>query len=205
MCKLRTETTVIAATNPKIKYDRDQSTYGSHDSSEWLILIKGLSVNTALASPLLSRFDLILVLLDDQNNDWDRVVSHFILKGVRNHVRHGAAVHTLMQQATTVKEEVDDNCWSMNKLQAYISHVGKTFFPVLNPDAERVLMTYYKKQRMLDSRNAGGWFWHSLLLFHRDRAIEVITHFFLPPPARTTIRLLESLIRLAQGEHQGHG
>lgn len=86
VCKLRTETTIIAATNPKIKYDKEQSTFSFVE--DWGKLAElvvtppsqiGLAVNTALASPLLSRFDLILVLLDEQNSDWDRVVSHFIL------------------------------------------------------------------------------------------------------------------------------
>ncbi|XP_039843614.1 probable DNA helicase MCM9 isoform X5 [Panicum virgatum] len=61
---LSTRTTVFGATNPKGKYDPDQS----------------LSVNTTLSGPLLSRFDIVLVLLDTQNTAWDKIVSAHILK-----------------------------------------------------------------------------------------------------------------------------
>ena len=52
---LNTRTIVIATCNPRGKYDVSQD----------------LSVNTSIGSPLLSRFDLILLLLDNSNKKVD--------------------------------------------------------------------------------------------------------------------------------------
>ncbi|KAB0346488.1 hypothetical protein FD754_011345 [Muntiacus muntjak] len=134
VCKLNTRTTVLAAANPKGQYD-------AHES---------VSVNIALSSPLLSRFDLILVLLDTKNEDWDRIISSFILenKGYPNK---------------------SEKLWSMEKMKSYFCLIRK-LQPTLSNEGNQVLLRYYQMQRQSDSRNA----------------------------ARTTIRLLESLIRLAE-------
>ncbi|XP_057315035.1 DNA helicase MCM9-like [Hydractinia symbiolongicarpus] len=137
VCKLKTRTTILAATNPKGKYDRNES----------------VSVNVALASPLLSRFDIVLVLLDYQNEEWDKIVSDFIL--LKKKPENGVIL--------------ESGLWSMEKMQAYISYV-KCLKPALNEDSIRILQSYYQVQRAADARNA----------------------------ARTTIRLLESMIRIAE-------
>ncbi|KAI9349188.1 MCM2/3/5 family-domain-containing protein [Obelidium mucronatum] len=147
VCKLNTRCSILAATNPKGKYDPNQS----------------MEVNVALGSPLLSRFDLILTLLDTQNNDWDRKVSSFIL-GLPD---ESAAANNQQQQQP---QPGSKKLWDVDKLQAYLTFVKARFKPALTEPANEILKRYYQIQRGSDLRNA----------------------------ARTTIRLLESMIRLAQ-------
>ncbi|KAG8474033.1 hypothetical protein CXB51_033745 [Gossypium anomalum] len=137
---LSTRTIVFGATNPKGQYDPDQP----------------LSVNTALSGPLLSRFDIVLVLLDTKNPEWDLVVSSHIL---------GEGEYGNGKQ-----DEDLANIWSLSILRRYIGYVKKHFKPVLTKEAEKVISSYYQLQRRSATHNA----------------------------ARTTVRMLESLIRLAQ-------
>ncbi|XP_020221039.1 probable DNA helicase MCM9 isoform X2 [Cajanus cajan] len=137
---LSSRTTVFGATNPKGQYDPDQP----------------LSVNTTLSGPLLSRFDIVLVLLDTKNPDWDAVVSSHILSEA--------------ELDSTTNDEDLVNSWPLPTLKRYIQYVKEHFRPVLTREAEIVISSYYQLQRKSATHNA----------------------------ARTTVRMLESLIRLAQ-------
>ena len=138
VCKLNTRCSILAATNPKGNFDYGQS----------------IEVNLALGSPLLSRFDLIFVLLDRRNAEWDVVVS----------------THILTSEFENTRSANSYSSWaSLEKLKSYVKYC-KTFAPILIPESEKVLTSYYQFQRRTDQRNS----------------------------MRTTIRLLESLIRIAQ-------
>ncbi|KFM72686.1 DNA replication licensing factor MCM9, partial [Stegodyphus mimosarum] len=63
-----------------------------------------------------------------------------------------------------------DSVWSLTKMKNYFSLI-RYINPRITPECEKVLQTYYKRQRALEGRSA----------------------------ARTTPRLLQSLIRLAEG------
>ncbi|KMZ67685.1 putative DNA replication licensing factor [Zostera marina] len=138
---LSTKTIVFGATNPKGQYDPNQS----------------LSVNTTLSGPLLSRFDIVLVLLDTKNPDWDMVVSS----------------HILAEKGELKRSKDDEDlfeAWSLTMLRRYIYFVKRNFRPTLTEESEKIISSYYQLQRRSATENA----------------------------ARTTVRMLESLIRLAQ-------
>ncbi|CAM0951862.1 unnamed protein product [Alopecurus aequalis] len=146
---LSTRTIVFGATNPKGQYDSDES----------------LSVNTTLSGPLLSRFDIVLVLLDRKNPKLDEIISSHILAQSTKAEKEKTCDSGVKNTVTSGIEE-----WTLPFLRRYIHYVKQRFKPVLTKEAERVISGYYQLQRRSGTQNA----------------------------ARTTVRMLESLIRLAQ-------
>ncbi|XP_050349319.1 DNA helicase MCM9-like [Nymphalis io] len=134
VCKLNTRCAVIAACNPKGQYQKDEP----------------LSVNVSLGTPLLSRFDLIFILLDSKNKTWDKLVSSYILFG-------------------DAKQKEAKKKWSIEKLQMYIGLIGPRHTQ-MTKSANTILQCYYMMQRKSEYRD----------------------------PSRTTVRMLDSLIRLSQ-------
>ncbi|KAL6545807.1 DNA helicase mcm9 [Orobanche gracilis] len=109
---LSTRTIVFGATNPKGQYDPDQP----------------LSVNTTLSGPLLSRFDIVLVLLDTKNPHWDSVVS--------SHILYEA------QQSKGNHDENLSDIWSLTMLRR------------IDIEAENIISSYYQLQRRSATHNA---------------------------------------------------
>jgi DNA helicase MCM9 len=119
--RLQSRCSILATANPKGKYDPEQP----------------LTVNIGVASPLLSRFDLVFVLLDSKNPDWDAIVSSYILEG-KDPMKESSSVETTL--------------WNFDKLQAFFvfcKHVN----PTMAQDSSLVLSKYYQKQRGSDGVN----------------------------------------------------
>jgi DNA helicase MCM9 len=141
VCKLNTRCSIIGATNPKGPYDPRLP----------------LDVNLALGSPLLSRFDLILLLMDKRDDAMDLTLTDHILN-----LQMGKDISRPISEAS-----VDHHLtFDQQQMQAYIAYCQR-LNPMLTEDARAAVSKYYQLHRKTDAQKS----------------------------ARTTIRLLESLIR----------
>lgn len=138
VCKLQSRCSVLAACNPKTQ---------SSSSAN-------IGLSSGLSGPLLSRFDVVLVLCDTRDAERDATIADFVLDGFDMKEAHGRA----------------DLLWDLEKLQLYLAYTRQHYKPQMTQDAECILQRFYTLAR--GSREVGA--------------------------ARTTIRMLESLVRLAQ-------
>jgi DNA replicative helicase MCM subunit Mcm2 (Cdc46/Mcm family) len=178
VCKLQTRCSIIGATNTKGKYDPNEA----------------LTANVSIHGPLLSRFDIVIVMVDGQDRQWDARLADFILENRQK----TTALIALQQQEQSLRKEqegfrrgekrsvwqqqkpndgseeqepkVKMDHWGVDKLQAYFSYIRTTYAPTMSDDARELLTRYYTKQRNTDNADK----------------------------SRTTIRMLESLIRLSE-------
>ncbi|XP_012256179.2 DNA helicase MCM9-like [Athalia rosae] len=149
---LNSRCTVIAATNP---------TGGR--------CVNGKEVTTTLGDALLSRFDLILVLRDNRNADWDRMISGHILEARQKEITEDK-INVLISPKKRLEIMESKNSWTEETLRDYFALI-RTMKPVMSPEASEVIRATYRYHRLNPDRRA----------------------------ERTTVRLLDSLVRLAEG------
>ena len=117
---LNARASILAAANP---------IYGRYDRT------KTLKANVALSAPILSRFDLFFVVLDECNPDSDRQVAQHILN-----------VHRCC-------EEEDQSVrppFTTAQMQRYI-RFARTIHPQITAESQRVLVDCYRRLRQGDS------------------------------------------------------
>lgn len=114
---LNARASILAAANP---------IYGRYDRT------KTLKANVALSAPILSRFDLFFVVLDECNPDSDRQVAHHILK-----------VHRCEEEAVRPP-------YTMEQMQRFI-RFARTIHPHITEESQRVLVDCYRKLRQGDT------------------------------------------------------
>lgn len=119
VCKINTRATIIAATNP-CKMQKWDPNYD-------------LQANTGIVSSLLSRFDLIFIMLDEHDVEDDLMKAEFVLN--RSCVE-------------PKPENLQHQLWSEDKLRDYINFIQRVFEPYVSEEAELLIQSYYQYLRM---------------------------------------------------------
>jgi DNA replication licensing factor MCM6 len=119
---LNARTSILAAANPaKGRYDRRL----------------GLRANVQMSAPIMSRFDLFFVILDECNEATDTALASHVVD---------LHMHT---------DEAIDPPFSTEQLQRFIKY-ARTFKPMLTPEARAVLVQQYQQLRADDATGAGN-------------------------------------------------
>lgn len=115
LVKLNTRATVIAVSNPKGSYDINSD----------------LTTNTAIASPLLSRFDIVLVLIDMPEKNYDKRISTFLLQQAV-----GGGVQSVQKKNISGAEAM----WSLDMLRLYVLYCRENLNPSMDDEARFILV-----------------------------------------------------------------
>eukprot|EP00126_Sphaerothecum_destruens_P004360 Sdes_comp18139_c0_seq1m7613 len=116
---LNARTSILAAANP---------IYGRYDKT------KSLRANIAMSAPIMSRFDLFFVILDECNE-----ISDY------NIARHIVSMHQL-------RDEAVDPPFNSHQLQLYIKF-SRTIKPIISEESKKLLVQQY---RLLRERDVTG-------------------------------------------------
>lgn len=150
---------------------------------------KTLSQNVRISAPILSRFDLFFVMIDDPEDVYDEVLASFIV-GLHSKATEVSGREVTQDEASNPNTDNDcsfnqkqfaDNLnfsdsnnlqLTKDELNQYIAY-AKTFKPCITPAAKTILVRTYKALRMGDATSGAK-------------------------AMRITVRQLESLIRLSE-------
>ncbi|CAK4183108.1 unnamed protein product [Aphanomyces euteiches] len=172
VCNLNARTSVIAAANPS----------GGHYNRG-----RSVSENLKMKAALLSRFDLIFVLLDRPDASRDQMLSEHVMHNhlasrhkrqrrdsqiVPTHAQDEGAPATMKQRLIANWADFHDEPISLYHIRRYIAYARKYIHPQLSQEAKQYLQDKYLQMRSDAETSSDG----------------------IP----ITMRQLESLIRLAQ-------
>ncbi|KAI3919667.1 hypothetical protein MKW92_015072 [Papaver armeniacum] len=169
---LNARTSILAAANP---------TGGRYDKSKPSRL-ELLRYNVALPPAILSRFDLVYVMIDEPDDQTDYHIAHHI---VRVHQKH---------------EEALSPAFTTAQLKRYIAH-AKTLKPKLTADAKKVLVESYVALRRGDTAPGGRVAYRmtvrqleALIRLSEAIARSYLEHQVEPRHVRVAVRLLKTSI-----------
>jgi len=132
---LQTRCAILAAANPED---------GRFDT------FKSLPEQINLDPPLLTRFDVIFTISDKIDEATDRALADHILKihfaGEANQYRLASNEKRLFEDEEKIVEEKKPPI-EVDFLRKYIAHAKRTCFPVMTPDAMKLINEYYVSMR----------------------------------------------------------
>lgn len=141
VCSLPARTSVIAAANP----------VGGHYVTQ-----KSILENLKMDAALLSRFDLVFLLLDTPNQDHDRMLSEHILAVFNNSERsekRAFACNLAESEHAPLKKRLcelaveESSLFPPSILRSYIANLRSTLFPRMTREAADEIKRYYLKIR----------------------------------------------------------
>lgn len=142
VCALPARTSILAAANP----------VGGHYSKD-----KSVVENLKMDIALLSRFDLIFVLLDRPNAEMDKVLTEHVLGNLKSKDSSyfppvSAFLNSQLPQAPdTLKEKLDPrtsvSIIREEVLRAYIAHARQNVAPKMTEEAAELLQRFYLELR----------------------------------------------------------
>ncbi|KAK2581394.1 hypothetical protein KPH14_005078 [Odynerus spinipes] len=152
LCSLPSRTSILAAANPiGGRYDRS----------------KTVLQNLNISQPLLSRFDLIFLLLDDPDKQRDHLIcehimaSHFGLNNKTDKAVYEDASKQLESQNNSLREKLMSSLIPATDiipqiiLRKYILYARQYVNPQLTADAAKVLQKYYLELRSRNTEFGG--------------------------------------------------
>jgi DNA replication licensing factor MCM6 len=169
---LNARTSILAAANPiGGRYDR----------------AKSLQQNIGLSAPIMSRFDLFFILVDECNEVIDYAIARKIVD-----------LHSNI-------EESIEKVYSKEEVLQYISFVRR-FKPIINADAAELLVRHYNHLRLRDTTTSGKSTWRitvrqleSMIRLAEAMAKMEISDEVQPKHVKEAYRLLnKSIIRVEQ-------
>jgi DNA replication licensing factor MCM6 len=173
---LNARTSILAAANPLGgRYDRTKS----------------LRYNVNMSAPIMSRFDLFFILVDECNE----VTDYWIAERIVN-------FHSKNQEYTNACRT-----YSISDIQKYITF-ARLCKPKISKEAEEVMISEYKKLRQRESSNKSAWRITVRQLESMIRLSEAIARMLLleeikPEHVRDAFKLLsKSIIRVEQPDIQ---
>ncbi|KAF7684481.1 DNA helicase MCM8 [Astathelohania contejeani] len=133
VCTVPARTTVIAASNPKKGH---------------FIRTKGFKENVSFDDALLSRFDLIYVMLDSPEQNFK--LSNFILKKEEEFIGDNSLLNFIREDKFILGLQ-STQILNIDSVRRYIAYARGYVFPVLSEHAKKTLQDFYLEMRRTEN------------------------------------------------------